>query len=90
MQDFDEIKELMNTGRVAEAIVRLKEIIGATPTDDQAHYLLGNAYCRLTDWRNAIASYGEARELNPHSPAVEAEEKVKEILNFYCHDLYNP
>lgn len=90
MYKTDKIKNLLREGRVAEAIDTLKNAIASQPTDDHAHYLLGNAYCRLSDWRNAIASYHEAIVLNPQSPAVEAEKKVKEILNFYCHDLYNP
>ncbi|MGN1245729.1 MAG: tetratricopeptide repeat protein [Muribaculaceae bacterium] len=90
MENFDLIKQLLSSGRANEAIASLKAVIADNPADDQAHYMLGNAYCRLSDWRNATASYQRAIELNPDSPAVEADKKIQEILNFYCHDLFNP
>lgn len=81
---------MLDEDRIDEAIYVLKLHLRENEDDDEAHYLLGNAYCRKNDWKHAIESYCSAIDLNPESPAVEANEKVQEILNFYCHDLYNP
>lgn len=90
MRELDDIQQMLDTGHVEEAIELLKRRIAANPADDRALYTLGNAYCRLNDWKHALGSYCLALEINPSSPAGQAYEKVQEILNFYCHDLYNP
>ena len=88
--NIDNIRRLLDSDRVADAIAELEAHLSAYSVDDEAYYLLGNAYCRLSDWKHAIESYKAAIALNPESPAVEADKKIQEILNFYCHDLFNP
>lgn len=90
MENLDKIKLLLNAGKIDEAIAALNAAVEQNPDDDNALYLLGNAHCRRSDWRQAIYCYRRAMEINPDSPAAEADKKIQEILNFYCHDLYNP
>lgn len=81
---------MLAQSRVEDAVSSLKELIASNQDDDQAHYLLGNAYARLGDWGKALTSYCRAMEINPDSPAAEAYRQAQQILDFYCHDLYNP
>lgn len=91
MKELEYIKALLTEDRVDEAIHELTEFIKSSDKKcDEAFYLLGNAYARLSDWKHAIENYTSAISINPSSPAVEALDKVQEILNFYCKDLYNP
>ena len=53
-------------------------------------FLLGKAYAKLGDYRQAINNYSEAVSMNPSSPAVAALAQMQEILDFYNTDLYNP
>lgn len=53
-------------------------------------YQKGNAYRKQGDWKHALDCYMEAIELDPESPAVEAEAMLEDILNFYNKDAYNP
>lgn len=76
--------------RVEDAVSSLKELMASNADDDQAYYLLGNAYARLGDWGKALSNYCHALEINPDSPAAEAYSRAQQILDFYCHDLYNP
>lgn len=81
---------MLDKGHIDDAIMALEAFILENKDSAQAYYMLGNAYCRRNDWKHAIENYCSAIELNPDSPAVEAYNKVQEILSFYCHDLYNP
>ena len=82
MENTEHVKQLMSSGKVNDAINLLKAAITDNPTDDRALYMLGNAYCRLSDWRNASACYHQAIELNPDSPAVEADKKNTRNIKF--------
>lgn len=42
------------------------------------------------DWQKAIHCYEQAIAQNPTSEAVELKKMVKDILNFYNKDMYNP
>lgn len=90
MAELEEIKQMLAQSRVEDAVTSLSELIANNADDDQAHYLLGNAYAALGNWGKALTSYCRAMEINPDSPAAEAYRRAQEILDFYCHDLYNP
>jgi tetratricopeptide (TPR) repeat protein len=64
--------------------------IADNPKCDEAYFLLGNAYCKKNDWREALNAYCQAIDLNPNGPARMAYEHIIEILDFFHHDLYNP
>ncbi len=87
-----EIKSLLDTGKVEEAITFLTRMVhqNTASPDDKLFYLLGNAYRKQCNWQQAINAYSEACYLNPESPAAEAKEMILDILNFYHKDLYNP
>ena len=85
-----EIRQLIEDNRTAEAIEALAALIEEHAEDDELYFLRGNAYRKHNDWRNAMSDYCRAAEINPQSPAAEAYRAAVEILNFYNTDLYNP
>ena len=83
------IKEWIRTGELETAIKELSLYIQCNPTEDEAYYLLGNAYRKQGNWQMALNNYLEAMERNPESPAVQAHQMMMDILNFYNKDMYN-
>ena len=83
------IKEAIKEGNLESAIKDLSQYILADSNDDEAYYLLGNAYRKLGNWQMALNNYLEAMERNPESPAVQAHQMTMDILNFYNKDMYN-
>ena len=53
-------------------------------------YHIGNSFMQIGESRQAVANYYRAIELDPESPAAEAIEHYKAIMDFYNKDLYNP
>ncbi|MFI3240281.1 MAG: tetratricopeptide repeat protein [Bacteroidales bacterium] len=90
MTNLSDIRHLINSDNIEDAISALNNYITENPKSDEAYYLLGNMYRKSNDWRNAIRNYCEAMELNPNSQAKDAYEACIEILNFYNTDLFNP
>ncbi|MBQ8099625.1 MAG: tetratricopeptide repeat protein [Bacteroidaceae bacterium] len=88
MHYADEVQTLLNDGHTARAIEWLRKAIDKNLKDDRAWYMLGNAYCKLHDWRSAMESYMEAIACNPESPAAESLKMVESIVKFYNKDVY--
>lgn len=84
-------KELMEAGKIAEAIRHLDDTLGTPELSqaDELYYLRGNAYRKQGNWQMALNSYLEAIALNPESPAVHARAMIMDILEFYNKDMYN-
>ncbi len=90
MKQLNTIKELINQGKVDEAILALDQLILTdSAPKDEAYYLRGNAYRKLGNWHQALNNYQEAIELNPQSPAAEARKMMMDIMNFYNKDMFN-
>lgn len=86
----EQIKELFRQNRIDEAIDELNRYIVTHPDcNDEAYYLLGNAWRKKGNWQLALNHYLEAIERNPESPAVSAKKMVMDILEFYNKDMYN-
>ena len=64
-----EIRQLIEDNRTAEAIEALAAMIEENANDDELYFLRGNAYRKHNDWRNAMSDYCRATEINPESPA---------------------
>ena len=84
------MQEMMHAGKTEQAIEDIKSQLKENPEDDSLHYLLGNAYRKLSNWQKALEHYAEAEELNSESPARQAKIMLTEILNYRCKDLLNP
>ena len=85
-----EIKELIANGEIEIALQDLDEYLNTdNPHKDEAYYLKGNAYRKLSNWQLALNNYQKAIDLNPESPAAEARQMVIDILNFFNKDMYN-
>lgn len=90
MEQLKTIKELISQGSVEQAIQMLDDYLQDSSTfRDEAFYLRGNAYRKLGNWKEALNNYRLAIELNPESPAVQAQQMAMHILNFYNKDMYN-
>ena len=89
-EQLNHIRQLINEGHVDTAISRLNDWLqtASSPTAE-AYYLLGNAYRKKGNWKQALDNYQYAIDLNPCSPAAEARKMVIDILNFYHKDMYN-
>jgi TolA-binding protein len=83
------IKESIKQGKLETAIEELSQYILSDSKDDEAYYLLGNAYRKQGNWQMALNNYLEAMERNPESPAAHAYQMTMDILNFYNKDMYN-
>ena len=58
-------QELLNQGRVDDAIAQLQERIRKSPNDAEAHHLLSRAYLMIESWDKAVAPAERAVELQP-------------------------
>jgi tetratricopeptide (TPR) repeat protein len=61
---------LLRRGAVAEAVSVLNAALKLDPYSWIGHYLLGVAYMRLYDWRNAYEEFVTAIEMDPKEPAA--------------------
>lgn len=86
---YEKVNKMIAEGAITEAIECLKNIISKNPNDN-AFYLLGNAYRKKGQYKDALNNYLEAISLNPDSPATEAHAMLVDILEFYHKDYYNP
>lgn len=90
MEELVKIKGLIDRGEIANAIELLDQYIDDHAHRlDEAYYLKGNAFRKLSDWQQALNNYQRAIDINPASPAAEAKRMVMDILNFYNKDMYN-
>ena len=90
-ENVKKAKELIEGGKIAEAIQHLDEALSAPDVAraDELYYLRGNAYRKQSDWQMGLHHYLEAIALNPESPAVHAKAMLMDILEFYNKDMYN-
>ena len=90
MKDINHIKSLLDNNQPDAAIDLLLSIINNNNECEETYFLLGNAYSKKNQWRDAISSYCKAIDINPNSKAKIALTRLQEIMEFYNHDLYNP
>lgn len=83
------IKDLIDTGKVDQAIALLDAYIDRYPDSDEAFFLRGNAYSKKSDFRQALINYLDAMALNPDSPARQAHDMLMKIMAFYDKNRYN-
>ena len=89
MELLNTIKGRIERGEINEAIHWLNQVLELFPDKDEAYYLLGNAYRKMSNWQEALNNYQKAIDLNPESPAKDAKEMVLDILGFFNKDMYN-
>lgn len=95
MDSLNDIKELITQGNVDEAILALDQLLLTDSANneeinrEEAYYLRGNAYRKQGNWQQALNNYQSAIELNPQSPAVQAQKMAMDILNFFNKDMFN-
>ena len=89
MGTTDIIKDLIVENRLEEAVELLNRRIEQNEKDDEAYYLLGSIFRKKGDWKQATFYYLSATEINPESPAKQAQEVLVDIQNFMNPD-FNP
>jgi tetratricopeptide (TPR) repeat protein len=62
--EIKEIGRLLEEDKVERAIEELKRYIAANPKSDKAYFMLGNAYRRKNDWKNAMTNYCAVQSMN--------------------------
>ena len=85
----EQIKKMIDDGFIEEAVAIAREHMGEG-NDAQLLYLMGNAYMKQGLRKEAMNAYRKAGEIDPESPAVEAQRMFDQIMAFYNKDLYNP
>ena len=86
----EEVRSLLEADRCDDAIALLTSFReGGGEMDDTLYYLLGNAWRKNGNWKQAMDNYLEALALNPQSPAGQALEMANDILAFFNKDMYN-
>ena len=88
MQGKNDILNLLDQGKIKEALNLIDLQIEQNREDDELYYLKGNTYRKICNWKGAIENYMEALTINQESPAREALKMTEEILNFYNKDIY--
>ena len=84
------IQSQIANGDVNQTIKELNDILQTNDiSKDIVYYLLGNAYRKLGNWKEALDNYQYALDINPLSPAKHARAMVIDILNFYNKDMFN-
>ncbi len=92
MESLDTIKLLIQNDEIDKALLALNDFITTIDSPIQkseAYYLRGNAYRKLSNWKEAMNNYQQAIDLNPDSPAVHARKMLIDILEFYHKDMFN-
>ena len=85
---IQEAKRLIHIGQTKEAIALLEQI-GSKETQDAVCYLKGNAYRREGNLQQAMEAYLEAMEINPDSPATQAYQMARNIMEFRNKEMFN-
>ena len=74
-EQLNHIRQLINEGHVDTAISRLNDWLqtASSPTAE-AYYLLGNAYRKKGDWKQALDNYQFAIDINPDAnPQIDTD-----------------
>lgn len=64
--------------------------IEAAPENADAYFRRGRILWKMERFGAAISDYETAASIAPDSPAVQALEIAREIMDFYHKDRYNP
>ena len=61
-----EVRELIDSGKAAEALKMLQQMIVSTPENAELYYLLGDAFYQKEEWNDARQAYLKAVNLHPN------------------------
>lgn len=70
-EQFQNAKNLLYSGRFAEAEIALRRALEVDPLNNSLHLYLGGALRQTGDFDGAIAAYREASRISPRSPRSE-------------------
>ncbi len=75
---------------INEEIARLDALIAQGEVSDREYLQRGMLRWKIGDRAGTITDYETAVRLNPDSPAAQALEMTRDIMDFYDHSRYNP
>lgn len=76
-QQIETVKQHLADNQFKTAVIELKNILATNPEDDQAHYLLGDAYLKLNNLTKAFQHYSRAVTINPEN--IDAQLKLGQL-----------
>ena len=77
---MDKIKQLIDEGRMTDAIELLNDYLATHPDSDEALYLRGRAHRKAGRIREAINDYLASAAIRPDGPAARAYRMEIEIM----------
>lgn len=87
---YTRIKRKTDEGDVAGALLLVNEALATNGEEAYLLYLKGKIHLKTGDWREATHCFLHSKALDENGPAGEAIELVRNIMEFYNKDLYNP
>ncbi len=90
MDDNQKISGINSPDPVQTALSSLSGMIAARPDDADLYYRRGRLHWRAGAQAAAITDYEHALALDPASPAKQALEMARSVMDFFNPDLLNP
>lgn len=75
---------------INQQLAELTAIIDAGNATADTYYQRGRLNWKLQQHGAAISDYEAAAQLDPQSPAVQALDMSRQVMDFYHKDRYNP
>lgn len=75
---------------IEKQLAHLSAIIDSGNADADIYYQRGRIYWKLQQHGAAISDYETAAQLDPSSPAAQALQMSRQVMDFYHKDRYNP
>lgn len=88
-QERAQIEENIRQGKIQESIDYLSHKLSETTDQETIYILLGKAYQKQTNWKEALNNFQLAIDINPNSDAIKMRKMIIDILEFFNKDMFN-
>jgi len=90
MDDNQKISGINYPSSIDVAISAITDMMDSHPATAEMYYERGRLYWRRGLMSDAISDYEHALALDPESPAKQALEMARSVMDFFNPDLLNP